>query len=171
LILKFLDQFSIQFASLETGTYNFDFLIEDTFFENFSGTEVKQGRVKVLIELQKQSRMLILDFKLEGSVNLICDRCLDNFDFRIDTSNKLVVKIGTERKEISDEIIMITESDSKINVAQFIYEYIHLALPVKRVHPEEKNCNKEIIEKLKEHNNKSAKYKTDTPWDVLKKIN
>jgi len=171
--LSFLDQFSIQFTNLKPGTYHYELLIDDKFFENFSESEIKQGRVNVQIELQKQVKMLVLDFKMEGTVNLICDRCLDDFDFSIFSTNKLVVKIGTERVEETDEIIIIPEKEHKINVAQFIYEYIHLALPSKRTHPEDENgfpfCNKEIIEKLKEHKNKEIN--EDPRWDVLKNLN
>jgi len=169
-----LDQFSIRFTNLKPGAYHYELLIDDKFFENFSGSEIKQGRVNVRIELQKQVKMLVLDFKLEGTVNLICDRCLDDFDFSIFSTNKLVVKIGIGKIEETDEIIMIPETEHKINVAQFIYEYIHLALPPKRTHPEDENgfpfCNKEIIEKLKEHKNKEIN-EVDPRWDVLKNLN
>lgn len=173
--MGFLDQFSIQFSGLKAGLYYFEFFIDDKFFKNFSESEIRQGKVNVKIELQKQVRMFVLDFNLKGTVNLTCDRCLDDFDFDINTSNKLVVKIGTKKIEETDEIIIIPEEEHEINVAQFIYEYIHLALPVKRTHPDDENgfsfCNKEIIKKLKEHKSDEKKSnKTDPRWETLKKL-
>ena len=171
--MNFIDQFTIQFAGLEAQNYQFNFLIDDEFFSNFEESEIKHGKVVVDIDLEKQARMLILDFGIKGVVSLICDRCLDEFDFPLDTSSRLILKIGSERKEITDEIVMITESDHQINVAQYIYEYIHLALPMKRTHPESGDdatlCNKEIIEKLQKLSRSSIE--SESQWDALKNLN
>jgi uncharacterized protein len=173
--LSFLKQFAINYANLNPGEYSFEFIIDERFFEKFNESEIKKGRLDTKILLQKYDRILSFNFIIKGKVNLVCDRCLDNFDFNIDTENKLIVKFNSVRKEESDEMITIPESDNEINIAQFIYEFIHLALPLKRVHPTDKNgktlCNKDIITKLEEHKNKkSTDDETDPRWEALKKI-
>ena len=173
--MSFLKQFAINFANLNPEEYSFEFIIDERFFEIFDESEVKKGRLNAQILLQKHANMLSFNFIIKGKVNLICDRCLDNFDFDLNTENRLIVKFSSVRKEESDEIITIPESDKEINIAQYVYEFIHLALPSKRVHPIDKNgktlCNKEIITKLEEHkNNKSTDDETDPRWEVLKKI-
>lgn len=173
--MSFLKQFTIQFASLEPGSYDFNFSIDNKFFEKFSESEITQGKLNALIELQKQARMLIINFKINGIVRLTCDRCLDEFDQNIETEKRLIVKFGTETKEETDEIMTIPESEHSINVAQFIYEFIHLDLPTKRVHPDDEkgisHCNKEIINKLEEYKNTdNAIEEVDPRWESLKKI-
>jgi uncharacterized metal-binding protein YceD (DUF177 family) len=170
-----LKQFTIQFASLEPGSYDFKFSIDNAFFEKFSESEITQGKLNVLIELQRQARMLILNFKITGIVRLTCDRCLDDFNQNIETEKRLIVKFGTETKEETDEIMTIPESEYSINVAQFIYEFIHLDLPTKRVHPDDEkgvsHCNKEIINKLEEYKNTdNIIEEVDPRWESLKKI-
>jgi uncharacterized metal-binding protein YceD (DUF177 family) len=39
-------------------------------------------------------------------------------------------------QEISEDVFMITKDTSSINVAQLIYEFILLAIPAKKIHPD-----------------------------------
>jgi uncharacterized protein len=172
--LNFLDQFAIQFAGLIPGSYHFEFVVNESFFEKFTESEIKQGSVNIQVELQKQARMMVLMFDMEGSVILNCDRCLDDFSFPVKSKTKLIVNFGKDKGQDTEEIITIAESDNEINVAQFIYEFIHLALPIKRVHPDDQNgnstCNNEVMKKLKEHTNAESENNDDPRWDILKKI-
>ena len=61
-----------------------------------------------------------------------------------------------------------------MNVAQYIYEMMVLAVPSKKVHPgiEDGTLKSEILEKLDElspENNKDIE-ETDPRWDDLKKL-
>jgi uncharacterized metal-binding protein YceD (DUF177 family) len=173
--LSFLDQFAIQFAGLKSGSYNFEFAINDSFFEKFTESEIKKGKVDVHVELQRQARMMVLLFNMKGSVMLTCDRCLDEFDIPVDSQTKLIVNFGKDNSEDSEEIITISESENEINVAQFIYEFIHLALPMKRVHPDDEKgnptCNSEVMKKLKEHTSTTSENNEEDPrWELLKKL-
>ena len=171
-----MKQFSIQFANLKSGSYDFEFDVNEKFFENFEESEITHGKLKATIALQRETRMLILNFHIKGKVKLVCDRCLDDFDYKIETKNQLIFKFGLETKEETDEIIIIPESDRTLNIAQYIYEFIHLALPTKRIHPEDKNgissCNKEIKKKLEQHKaiEVSKEDEIDPRWEELKNI-
>jgi uncharacterized metal-binding protein YceD (DUF177 family) len=118
--------------------------------------------------------MMVLLFNMKGSVMLTCDRCLDEFDIPVDSQTKLIVNFGKDNSEDSEEIITISESENEINVAQFIYESIHLALPMKRVHPDDEKgnstCNSEVMKKLQEHTSETSEDNDDPRWDILKKI-
>jgi uncharacterized metal-binding protein YceD (DUF177 family) len=172
--LSFLDQFAIQFAGLKPGSYNFDFAINESFFEKFTESEIKKGAVNVQVELQRQARMMVLLFNMNGSVILTCDRCLDEFGFPIDHQTKLIVNFGKDNSEDSEEIITIAESENEINIAQFVYEFIHLALPMKRIHPDDEKgvstCNSEVMKKLKEHTASTIENTDDPRWNILKDI-
>jgi len=174
--LSFLKEFSIQFASLNPGNYEFKFVADEKFFEKFDESEVRNGHVNIAVDLEKQARMLILNFVIEGTVKLICDRCLDEYDQQIHSEERLIVKLGKEMKEETEEIIMIPESDHSISLIQFIYEFIHLALPTKRVHPLDNkgktSCDKDVIKKLEDYEktNNNEDEKSDPRWDALKNI-
>jgi len=171
--VNFLNQFSIQFAGLALGCYNYNFKVDDSFFDKFAESQVKQGLIDVDIEFEKKSKMLILNFEIKGTVKLMCDRCLDDFDINIQSNERIIVKFGKNEIEETDDIITISEKEHEINVSHYIYEFIHLALPVKRVHSEDNNgislCNADIIAKLKEH--EVIKHvDIDPRWAILNKI-
>ncbi|NVN96372.1 MAG: DUF177 domain-containing protein [Bacteroidetes bacterium] len=152
--------------SLEKHLYHFD--IDGNFFAEFDYTEIEQASINVDLILDRQERMLILDFAIKGSVNVMCDRCLDNFDFAIEKQERLIVKFGEVWSEEADDIIIIPETEHQIDISSNLYEYIILMLPIKKIHPEDENgntmCNLEIIKKL----NELSKPEPDSRWDSLK---
>jgi len=70
-------------------------------------------------------------------------------------------------------MITMPADEFHFDLSQFFYEYIHLALPIKRVHPDDKEgrstCDPEMIKKLQEHVIED-KNSTDPRWDGLKKL-
>lgn len=169
------NQFSIGFSGLKAGLHQFDYEIENTFFDNFENSEVKFGSLTVHLELEKKEKMMTFLFAINGNVVLECDRCLENYEQQINTNPRLIIKLGKERSEETDELEIIPESANEINIAQYIYEYICLALPIRKVHPENEKgeplCNKTILEKLKEHTtNKHTTEELDPRWDALKDL-
>ncbi|NVO01072.1 MAG: DUF177 domain-containing protein [Bacteroidetes bacterium] len=170
-----LSKYSIPFAGLSVGNHHFNFSIEDAFFENFEFSEIQKANIVVNIEFQKQSAMFILLFEISGTVNIVCDRCLDNFDFPIQGNYKLIVKFGDNQFEETDEILIIPEKEHQVNISQYIYEYIHLCLPLQRIHPEneagESECNPDVLEKLNKHKNlRNPEEPIDERWNALKNI-
>lgn len=113
-------------------------------------SEVKRGNVKLSVEVRKVSMSYELQFSLNGTVFVPCNRCLDDMPIEIDTENKLIVKFGKEYSEESDEIVVIPDTEDSINIAWFVYEFIALSVPLKHVHLPGK-CNKFMSSKLDKH--------------------
>ena len=165
--------YSIAFKGLSQGKYIFEYEIDDKFFSEFGGGVVDKGNVNVRITLEKQSSLMILWFDVEGTVNVQCDRCLEMYNQRIKGLERIFVKFGEKEFVEGDDVIWISTNDYQLNVAQLIYEFIGLAIPIKRVHPDDENgnttCNPEMIEKLEKYvvredeENKSI-------WNDLKKL-
>ena len=68
---------------------------------------------------------------------------------------KLIYYIDAQRRDYNDEneeLLIIPHSQFKINVAQYIYEAIVLAVPIKKIHPGviDGTLQSDILEKLKE---------------------
>jgi len=166
--LGYLKQYILPFSglSLEKHLYHFD--IDGDFFAEFEYTEIEQASINVDLTLDRQERMLVLDFVIKGSINVMCDRCLDNFDFEVEKQERLIIKLGDSWKEESDDILIIPETEHQLDISPYLYEYIVLMLPIKKIHPEDQfgntNCNPEIIKKL----NELSKPEPDSRWDSLK---
>jgi len=158
--------YNIPLRSLSEGKHEFKYDLDKSFFALIDdGTaEVKKGGLKVVVSLKKTSVTFELNFDITGAVQVPCDRCLDDISMDVDTKNKLIVKFGKEYSEESDEIVIIPEEDGEINIAWFLYEFIVLSLPTKKVHPPG-TCNKAMSTKLNKHRAKSSDDESDEESD------
>lgn len=149
--------YNIPLRGLSEGKHEFEYDLDDKFFSLIDdGTaDAKRGALKVVVSLKKTSTTFELNFNIKGAVQVPCDRCLDDISIDVETKNKLIVKFGKEYSEESDEIVIIPEEDGAINIAWFLYEFIVLSLPTKRVHPPG-TCNKAMSSKLNKHRVKSS---------------
>lgn len=149
--------YNIPLRSLSEGKHEFKYDLDNKYFALIDdGTaDIKKGDLKVVLSLKKTSVTFELNFDITGTVHVPCDRCLDDISMDVDTKNKLIVKFGKEYSEESDEIVIIPEEDGEINIAWFLYEFIVLSLPAKRVHPAG-TCNKAMSSKLNKHRAKSS---------------
>ena len=138
---------------------------------DIDGDQVREGKVDVSLRVKRSFMMSEMDFQIKGVVKVLCDRCLDEMDQPIDTTNHLVVKFGREHAEESDDVVIIPEEEGKLNIAWFLYEFIALAIPIKHVHAPG-NCNKAMSAKLSKHRARSiededglADWEDDEPQD------
>lgn len=166
--------YKIQFGGLPVGIHEFEFDIEDAFFKTIENSEVSKANVVVTAILTKQNNLLNLEFNISGFVGSECDRCLKDFNFPIATKESLVVKHGNPN-ESTDEIVVIPEGVEEVNIAQYIYEYIILAIPARRVPCEIDaklyECDKETLAKLNEISTDSIEKETTNPmWEQLSKL-
>jgi uncharacterized protein len=164
-------QYVIQFGGLKAGEHHFDFEIDDTFFEHFEYSEIKNGTIAVHLELVKEEKVLTFHFFFDGMVILPCDRCFEPVDLKIKGTEQLIVKFGESYYEENDELQIIPEGVNQFDISPFLYEYIHLLLPVRRIHAEDENgnslCDPEIIKMLDQP---TSRAETDPRWEVLNKL-
>jgi len=165
----------IQFVGLSIGQHEFDFDIDDKFFEGLDYSEIKQGNIHIDLTLIKQSTMMVLHFDINGTVKMDCDRCTAPLSLPINGNYKLIVKVGGhESGDEDDDIITVAANEHQLDLTQYIYEYIALSLPIKRVHPDnekgESTCDKKMLKKLEKFLIEEEKEKTDPRWNELKNI-
>jgi len=142
--------FKLPLKSLGAGTHEFEYHLDKTFFANMESTDVHDADLEVKLTVKYNGDFYDLDFHIGGEVVLICDRCLDDLHFPIDTTYHIVVKYGEDYNDDSDEVLEIPDSDNYLNVAYMIYDTVELAIPIKHVHPMGK-CNRQMSMLLKKH--------------------
>ncbi len=167
-----LRQYTIPFKGLKEGKHDFNFVVDNSFFEQFESSEVKKGLVNIQVELIKHSLFLELQFDINGKITVDCDRCLEPFVTRITHQAMLYIRFGEITLEQSDDLLILANSENEVQLDQLIYEYIHLALPIQRIHPEidgMSGCNPEMMEKLNAYDaDVSEKASEDPRWEKLK---
>lgn len=166
-MMKALKEYVIPFVGLKEGIHDYAFDIDAKFFESFENSEIIRADVHVDMSLERQERMLIFNFATRGMLVLPCDRCLGEMELPVEGNDRLIVKFGHEWEEESDEIIVIPETESHIDISTYIFEYIMLKIPIQRVHPEgEGLCDPEVISKLNEYKESDA----DPRWAALEQL-
>ena len=179
--LSGLNIYKVELKDMYGDSCRIEYDIADRFFEEIDASDIHRGKLHVVVDVQKGAGVYRLAFAIDGTVTVPCDRCLDDLDIPVSTRNELKVKLGSEYRD-DDDLIIVPEEDGYIDVAWFIYEFIDLSLPIKRVHlPGE--CNEEMMRVLSSHlceetdesesSDEGAEgedSETDPRWDALKMI-
>ena len=173
--MSLLHTFDINFVGLNNGVNDFSYQIDEQFFELYEYSLVKKGDLAVKLTFDKNDNFFTLEFDIEGTVELICDRCADPFNYQVKAVEQQLVKIEEEANDGVDDWIVLGKKDFQLNVASLIYEFIMISLPLINLHPDNEDgtsgCNPETISLLKRLSIHEGDSKTDPRWDALKNIN
>jgi uncharacterized metal-binding protein YceD (DUF177 family) len=168
--------YALRISGLGEGDHDFSFELDRQFFALFEHPEIDHGNVHAEVRLEKKQGLISLHFSLKGEVEVECDRCLERFMTGLSTSQSMFVKMGDTPGEIEDDVLMIGRDDHEIEVGQYLYEFIILALPYQKVHPDDaqgnSTCDPEMLKQLEAHRFREVNQKdnSDPRWDVLKDI-
>ena len=172
------DKFYVDLKGLKGDTLELAFELDNKFFADIEGEEFQRGSVKASVTVKKGREVFDFVFALKGNVVVPCDRCLDDLVIEVETVNSLKVKLGDNYADDGD-VVIVPEADGGVNIAWYLYEFIALALPMKRVHAPGK-CNHEMTNKLKKHgyrdedddcdNQEAGESVVDPRWEALKGI-
>ncbi len=170
-----LKDYTIAFKGLKEGKHHFHYKIGQPFFELIEDSIIEKGNFEVSLTLDKKSQMLQLDFNIAGNVQAICDNCLGDLTIPVSYDGTMYIKFGIMYDEPSDEIIVLPHEENEYNVAQLIYEFIVVSMPLRSVHEDNEGCDQEMIDKLEQfssehHEEDNTDKAIDPRWEALKKL-
>jgi uncharacterized protein len=171
-------KYKIDIASLKIQDYEYIFSIQNDFFALFPHSLIERGDLAARLRLRKSETMIELDFAIQGKVELICDRSLEPFEHPLKVREKLILKFSDHNEEVTDELEFIARGTIDINVAQYLYEFISLAVPVKKLHPKFQNEPDDDADEILVYSSEntdnqadsSSEEKIDPRWQALKKL-
>ena len=105
------------------------------------------------VVVDKSGRYVGVDLGIEGTVVVVCDRCLGELTLPISVHPSFSVKFGEVTEDASSasdgdrEIIFLPESDTDLDLTQVVYDYVCISLPLSRVHPEGE-CDPDTVKYL-----------------------
>lgn len=165
-ILDTIERYIIDLKALHDDNAHFEYNVNDDFFAMLNTSEFQKGQVHVSIDVKKMVDSFDIIFQINGQVVVICDRCLDEMNQEVSSTNRLRVKFGSEYTDAGDDVVIVPEDEGSINVAWFIYEFIALAIPIRHVHAEG-DCNPEMMQKLKSHLSYELAEDNDSSDDLM----
>jgi uncharacterized metal-binding protein YceD (DUF177 family) len=157
--------FTISFSGLKLGNHEFEYALNDTFFELFEFSDYSDLQGVVSMKMLKSETVFDLDFIFNGSITAPCDVTNEPFTQKLTNSFEMQVKFGDEYNDENDELLILPHGEHSFNVSQIIYELVVLSIPPKLNGPNAGNGLEDFIED-EEENEKE----TDPRWDQLKNL-
>jgi uncharacterized metal-binding protein YceD (DUF177 family) len=173
--VKGLREFEIPYVGLKLGVHKFNYDIDGQFFNHFEESPIHDCKVSLRVEFEKKETFFIINFFIDGTVKVECDRCVVPFDKQIFGDYVCYVKFAEDPLQMNEEpeVMYIGREQTVIDVSQLIYEYINLCLPIQLLGcekpGEEPQCNKEVLKFLKTET-KKVKEEADPRWAALKNL-
>jgi uncharacterized protein len=169
--------FGVNIVGLSLSVHQFQYDLDDRFFKQYGTEVVSKGKLSASVALNKHETFLEASFAITGTVELVCDRSLDTFDHPIEIHQKMVYKYGDEDREVSDDVQIIHRDTATLDVGQPMYEFILLAVPMKKLHPrfasdsvEEDSEEGKIIYSSSDQSTDGNDDSVDPRWEILKKL-
>jgi uncharacterized metal-binding protein YceD (DUF177 family) len=149
--------YDIAFVGLKPGIHEFEYRIDDKFFEDYQEQDFKNAVANIKLTLDKNNGFMLLKFEVGGKLEVHCDRCGNPLPLDLWDEFNIVVKMVDNPEEMNDQeedpdIYYISKGESHLHVADWIYEFINLSIPMQRMcGPNEiggPSCNKEVLARL-----------------------
>jgi uncharacterized metal-binding protein YceD (DUF177 family) len=131
-------EYEIAFVGLKPGVHEFNYEVNDTFFEDFQEQDFKNCKAQVKLLLEKtSSSFMILRFEMGGTVEVVCDRCNNNLPLQLFDEFVVTVKMVEEpaamnEQEEDPDVYYISKTESHLDVKAWIYEFINLSIPMQK---------------------------------------
>ena len=153
-------EFEIAFVGLKPGIHEFVYLIADKFFESFQQQDFRKCQAEVKLSLDKKVGFMLLKFEIGGTLEVVCDRCNNYLPLQLWDEFTIMVKMVEEPDQMNEQeddpdIYYISRGESHVDVANWIYEFINLSIPMHRT------CSYEKM---------NGPYCNPAAWDVLHKL-
>jgi uncharacterized metal-binding protein YceD (DUF177 family) len=148
------DYIILPLCNLEKRKYTLKFRLNTEFFSDFQNPEIIEGSVEISLDVEKFSSFMNVVLTFSGTLTVSCDRCLENLDIPVEGENMISVVFGNipdepEEENPDEDIIYVNAEDEDIDLTVYVYESICLAMPIQRVHGNDKNgkslCNPEML--------------------------
>jgi uncharacterized protein len=157
--------YSLHIQGLSNNLHHFLYDFGDEFFRHYGTSLVEKGHFRAEIDLNKHDTFIEATFRIRGFARLTCDRSLDEFDYPLNIERKMIFKFGDDDREVDDTTQMIAWGTDSLELGQFIYEFIGLEVPIKKLHPRY----------LPDDEPDGIVYRThpdpvDPRWEILKKL-
>jgi uncharacterized metal-binding protein YceD (DUF177 family) len=172
-------EFEIAFVGLKPGVHAYSYFIDDKFFEPFQQQDFRNCKANIKLLLDKKSSFMMLKFEIGGTLEVICDRCNNNLPFELWDEFNITVKMVDDpeimnEQEDDPDVYYISRNESHIDLANWIYEFINLSIPMQKVCEYEKMdgpyCNPAVLNVLKNMEPSEKESKENPIWKGLDKF-
>ena len=140
------NHYIVDLKRLPVGTHLFDFQLDSDFFSSLEKSEILSGEVVAKAVLNLREEDYQLNIAVQGTVFVLCDRCLDPMPLEINAS-----------EEVTDEGLPVTggpithnPSPVTLDLSWLAYEIVSINIPIVHSH-QPGECNQQMELLLHDH--------------------
>lgn len=172
-------EFEIAFVGLKPGIHEYAYEIQDKFFVDFQQQDFRNCKAEVKLQLDKKNGFLLLKFEIGGTLEVICDRCNNFLPLNLWDEFNIIVKMVDNPEQMNEQeddpdVYYISHGESHLDVANWIYEFINLSIPMHKTCSFEKmdgpHCNPSAMDVLKKLEPEEKEIKQNPIWKGLEKF-
>jgi uncharacterized metal-binding protein YceD (DUF177 family) len=170
--------YDIAFVGLKQGIHEYQYQVNDKFFEAYQQQDFRNCKANIKLSLDKQNGFMLLKFEIGGMLEVTCDRCgSTTLPMNLWDEFNVVVKLAEEpdnmnEQEEDPDVYYIGRGESHLHIADWIYEFVNLSIPMQRMCSEEKMgsqfCNNDVLDMLKKGEDEPNQVENPI-WKGLKK--
>ena len=149
----------------------FDFVLDDSFLDAFSRDILEGVDCKAHLRARHKGGWIEIECQVAGKARVLCDRCMDDLLLPVDVNETLTVRFDDSPEDVvndDDNVIVLREGTSELDMSQLLYDLICVSLPMQRVHPEGE-CNPQAVARLSKEEDMAAE-PVNTPFSGLKEL-
>ena len=172
-------KFDIAFVGLKQGVHKFTYELDKKFFVEKGSEDFSELISTVQLSLEKDTGFMRLKFEVGGKAEVTCDRCGNPLKLDLWDEFNIIVKLVENPEEMNlteedPDIFYISRTESYLHVSDLLYEFVLLSLPMQKMCSVEEmggpQCNTEVLNKLKEMQQKEIEHNANALWKGLEKF-
>ena len=136
------NHYIVDLKRLPVGTHLFDFQLDNDFFSSLEKSEILSGEVVAKAVLNLREEDYQLNIAVQGTVFVVCDRCLDPMPLEINDEQEIW---SAEEEMTNDKSQM-----SNLDLSWLAYEIVSINIPIVHSH-QPGECNKQMELLLHDH--------------------
>ena len=125
----------IDLSRLPIGTHRFEIQLNNEFFSSLEKSEILSGEVAATMTLNLREEDYQLNIAVQGTVFVVCDRCLDPMPLEI---------------QANDEGEWLEANGESLDLSWLAYEIVSINIPIVHSH-QAGECNKQMELLLHDH--------------------
>ena len=137
------NHYIVDLKRLPVGLHSFDIQLDNAFFEGLEKSEILGGEVVAKVTLNLREEDYQLNIAVQGTVFVVCDRCLDPMPIEINDEQE----IFSEDEETGDGLPV---TGNTLDLSWLAYEIVSINIPLVHSH-QAGECNKQMELLLHDH--------------------
>ena len=137
--------YRIPFVGLKPGKHEFQMRVDPEFFACFPHSDVDQVQGEVHVELDKLDTTMTLRLDLDAQLTAPCDRCLDDVNIPLASSDRISIRFG-DNTMLEDDLWILGTKEYELDLAHAIFQLVLLAKPSRVIHEKETDCDFSMTE-------------------------